>query len=33
MEGMSHSWMWIWWILVALFLVTAIAAFIKYLIK
>jgi hypothetical protein len=33
MEGMTHGWMWFWWILVLLFLITGIAAFIKYLFK
>ena len=33
MEGMFHGGMWFWWLLVVIFLLTGIAAFIKYLMK
>ncbi len=33
MEGMVHGGMWLWWVLVVVFLITGIAAFIKYLLK
>ncbi len=33
MEGIAHGWMWLWWTLVVVFLITGTAAFIKYLMK
>ena len=33
MDGMGHGWMWFWWVLITVFLITGTAAFIKYLMK